>query len=94
MLEQSDTKTDTEVEDRGGYSDGFKQGFDAAKALFGVAGHLEDSDAVKTLPAGSCVKDARGRVLFRTRANGWMSTAGTHFSSMYLALPVEVLYHA
>lgn len=86
----TDIGTTEELE---GYRTGFQQGFKAARALFGVHPGLDDPESVKRLAAGSLVKDARGRVLFRTTANGWVSVSSTRFSSMYLALPVEVLYY-
>lgn len=76
------------------YQEAFKRGFEMARALFRMNGRLDELEAVKKLPAGSLVKDARGRVLFRTCSNGWVTTSGTHFSTMYLGLPLEVLYHA
>lgn len=49
---------------------------------------------LRLLKAGSVIRDAEGRVLFLTDAEGWVSTSSSHFSVMGLCLPVEVLYKA
>jgi hypothetical protein len=72
---------------------GFEVGFNAAKDVFEGEGWVQSNEVLKTLPAGSVVRDGRGRVLFKTQANGWVTTAATHVSSMYVVLPAEVIHH-
>lgn len=55
---------------------------------------VETIEEIQALPVGSLIKDGRGRMQFRTAANGWVSVAATHTASMYIALPARVLYFA
>lgn len=73
---------------------GFEVGFNAATDVLEGNDWVYELEALRSLPAGSLVRDERGRILFRTQANGWVTTASTHVSSMYVKLPAEVLHHA
>lgn len=75
-----------------GFSVDLEDGFNALEDI--LEGHLwvSDIEALRKLPAGSLVRDERGRTLFKTQANGWVTTASTHVSTMYVRLPAEVLH--
>ena len=83
---------DVRAEDVDVFRQGYKTGFETARRIFAMADTLTDFEALRKLSAGSLIKDARGKILFRTTANGWVSVTGTHFASMYVPLPVEVLF--
>lgn len=85
--------TDAQAEGTETYAEAFNRGFEAATKLFWGIGPIDDPEAVKKLPAGTLVRDARGRLQFKSSANGWISVAVTRTPTIYLALPVEVLYH-
>lgn len=72
---------------------GFDAGLERIEEVLSSPHTLETFEAIRELPAGSLIRDAKGRLLFRTNANGWVSTAATHFSSVYLRMPIEVIHH-
>lgn len=75
-----------------GWLEGFEAGFEAASSALSRGELLDTFEGIKELCAGALIRDAKRRVLFRTSASGWVSVSGTHFSSMYIPLPVELLY--
>lgn len=77
-----------------GFTMNLEDGFNVLEDI--LEGHMwvSDIEALRELPAGSLVRDERGRTLFKTHSNGWVTTASTHVSTLYVRLPAEVLHRA
>lgn len=82
---------DAQVDGMDALQDAFERGWNAACDVFGYKEKVEDYEGVKTLAAGSLVKDNLGRVVFKTKSNGWIGVDMHRYSSMYLVFPLEVV---
>lgn len=80
----------TDIVDR--WSEAFWDGIEGPTTPDWTDIYVDTLEALRELPAGSTIKDDRGRILFRTNHNGWISVSDTHFSTNYIPLPAEVLY--
>lgn len=51
-------------------------------------------EELRGLKAGTVIVDGRGRRLFRTVSNGWITVSGSHIGSRFVDLPYEVVLPA
>lgn len=74
------------------YCNAFEAGVWALESELGRDRSVADSEALRELPVGSLIRDARERLLFRTHANGWVTVNATHLSTAYVPFPIKVEY--